>query len=241
MPALSGGSGLPPVFWTVLWRPVLPKGGESAPGIRDHGHRPRVAVLRRAGTANGGPSALSRPVPCWRAWPRSSSPAAGREASARAAPARGASGGWGCLPDAPAQQNPSRAQTRRHPRCPPSRHSSHRPGRAAVCKGQRGTRVRPVEGVSGVEGAAHVEGRARPEGLSRAQGPATCRGQRRARADRVQAPPACERKKARSKRMMPSDRQNVRTARMMRRRRVAFLLPSALSQSLASSQWPYSA
>lgn len=35
--------------------------------------------------------------------------------------------------------------------------------------------------------------------------------------------------------------QNVRTGRMIRLRRVAFLLPSALSRSLASSQSPYSA
>ena len=39
----------------------------------------------------------------------------------------------------------------------------------------------------------------------------------------------------------PRKRQNVLTARMMRRRRVAFLLPSANSRSLASSQAPYSA
>src|SRR5580704_9201062 len=35
--------------------------------------------------------------------------------------------------------------------------------------------------------------------------------------------------------------QNVRTGRMIRLRRVAFLLPSALSKSLDSSQSPYSA
>ena len=35
--------------------------------------------------------------------------------------------------------------------------------------------------------------------------------------------------------------QNVRTGRMIRLRRVAFLLPSALSESLDSSQSPYSA
>ena len=39
----------------------------------------------------------------------------------------------------------------------------------------------------------------------------------------------------------PRKPQNVLTARMMRRRRVAFLLPSANSRSLASSQAPYSA
>jgi hypothetical protein len=40
---------------------------------------------------------------------------------------------------------------------------------------------------------------------------------------------------------LPGRAQNVRTGRMIRLRRVAFLLPSALSESLESSQSPYSA
>jgi hypothetical protein len=40
---------------------------------------------------------------------------------------------------------------------------------------------------------------------------------------------------------LPGSVHNVRTGRMIRLRRVAFLLPSALSKSLASSQSPYSA
>jgi len=42
-------------------------------------------------------------------------------------------------------------------------------------------------------------------------------------------------------RACPGRAQNVRTGRMIRLRRVAFLLPSALSESLDSSQSPYSA
>ena len=41
--------------------------------------------------------------------------------------------------------------------------------------------------------------------------------------------------------LIPPRAQNVRTGRMIRLRRVAFLLPSALRESLDSSQSPYSA
>ena len=122
---------------------------------------------------------------------------------------------------------PARGRGGRHHRC---RRGRRHAGPASP--GRRGLLGKPV-GRPGDGDAHRARLPASPSAGSRAR---ACSDKRRGPAPHLPRPGACPP-------MLPSPgrAQIVRTARMIRLRRVAFLLPSALSESLDNSQSPYSA